>query len=184
MQLSLKPHPDSPRSPATHVGASLARPTNNILELTYTVLAPTADLRLPPKAASTHADGLWRHTCLEAFFRPPSGDVYFEFNFSPSTQWAAYRFDDYRKGMTPVTPHTPPRVSTSTSADGFTLHVVLPLDPLMDIRDDATWRFGLSAVIEDAGGAISYWALAHAPGTPDFHHADGFVGHVPTTRAP
>ena len=26
-----------------------------------------------------------------------------------------------------------------------------------------------------ACGGISYWALAHPPGKPDFHHADGFA---------
>jgi len=34
---------------------------------------------------------------------------------------------------------------------------------------------GLSAVIEDISGGTSYWALAHPPGKPDFHHADGFA---------
>jgi hypothetical protein len=34
---------------------------------------------------------------------------------------------------------------------------------------------GLSAVIEETSGAKSYWALAHPPGRPDFHHADGFA---------
>ncbi len=184
MQLTLKPHPDSPRSPATDVSVRLQRPTRSVLELTYTVVAPAADLRLPPRAASRHADGLWRHTCLEAFFRPPSNDVYFEFNFSPSTEWAAYRFDAYRHGMTPVMPDTPPRISTRLSADSFTLQVALTLDSAMNLLDDALWRFGLSAVIKDAGGVLSYWALAHPPGTPDFHHADSFAGHVPTARTP
>ena len=37
----------------------------------------------------------------------------------------------------------------------------------------------LSAVIEEADGTKSYWALAHAPGKPDFHHADGFALEMP-----
>lgn len=36
-------------------------------------------------------------------------------------------------------------------------------------------RLGLSAVIEEKGGALSYWALRHAPGRPDFHHPRAFV---------
>jgi hypothetical protein len=39
----------------------------------------------------------------------------------------------------------------------------------------ALWRLGLSALIEDTGGHKSYWALAHPPGKPDFHHADSFA---------
>jgi hypothetical protein len=33
----------------------------------------------------------------------------------------------------------------------------------------------LSALIEDQNGGKSYWALAHPPGKPDFHHADSFA---------
>ena len=45
------------------------------------------------------SDELWQHTCFEAFVRASSGSEYYEFNFSPSTQWAVYRFTDYRNGM-------------------------------------------------------------------------------------
>ena len=34
---------------------------------------------------------------------------------------------------------------------------------------------GLSAVIEEHDGTLSYWALRHAPGKPDFHHRDAFA---------
>ena len=43
---------------------------------------------------------------------------------------------------------------------------------------DWTGRFGLAAVIEETNGRRSYWALAHPPGKPDFHHADGFALEV------
>jgi hypothetical protein len=36
-------------------------------------------------------------------------------------------------------------------------------------------RLGLSAVIEDIDGRLSYWALKHPPGKPDFHHPDSFA---------
>ena len=36
-------------------------------------------------------------------------------------------------------------------------------------------RLGLSAVIEDDSGKLSYWALKHPSGKPDFHHPDTFV---------
>ena len=37
---------------------------------------------------------------------------------------------------------------------------------------------GLAAVIESGNGDLSYWALKHPPGKPDFHHAHGFVYEV------
>ena len=38
-------------------------------------------------------------------------------------------------------------------------------------------RVSITAVIEEKGGRKSYWALAHPPGRPDFHHADGGSQH-------
>jgi hypothetical protein len=38
------------------------------------------------------------HTCFEAFVAPAGINGYYEFNFSPSTDWAVYRFSAYRRG--------------------------------------------------------------------------------------
>jgi len=41
---------------------------------------------------------------------------------------------------------------------------------------------GLCAVIEDGPGALSYWALRHAPGKPDFHHRAAFALELDEVR--
>jgi hypothetical protein len=41
---------------------------------------------------------------------------------------------------------------------------------------------GLSAVIEDESGALSYWALRHVPGKPDFHHPQAFAMELDAIR--
>jgi hypothetical protein len=51
---------------------------------------------------ASRTDELWKQTCFEAFVGSPAEESYFEFNFSPSTQWAAYGFDSYRAGMRDV----------------------------------------------------------------------------------
>ena len=48
------------------------------------------------------ADVLWQHTCFEAFVAPAGAPGYHEFNFSPSLDWAIYRFSAYREGMSPA----------------------------------------------------------------------------------
>ncbi len=48
------------------------------------------------------------------------------------------------------------------------------------LKDGAS-HLALSAVIEERDGTKSYWALAHAPGAPDFHHADCFTLELPKT---
>ena len=66
-------------------------------------------------------------------------------------------------------------IEMRSSPDGCVLQASLNPDRFAGLPRDRSWRLGLSAVIEDANGDISYWALAHPPGKPDFHHADGFA---------
>jgi hypothetical protein len=53
--------------------------------------------------------------------------------------------------------------------------VSIRLDRLSPAYLDATLALALSAVVENSDGTLSYWALKHPPGRPDFHHADAYV---------
>ena len=172
MRQALKLHPDSRCSATAQIVVEAARPRPGALILGYVVTGRTGELRLPPVGEPTRGDALWRHTCLEAFVRPSPGAGYYEFNFAPSRQWAAYRFGDYRKDMRVVSEMNAPRVDMKVDAGGCTLHAVLDLDGLPDLAHAAAWQVGLCAVIEEADGRISYWSLAHPPGKADFHHPD------------
>jgi hypothetical protein len=174
MRHALLIHPASPRPAATRVDVEVAGPHDGHLVLSYTVFGSIDDIRLPPATAPVRCDELWRHTCFEAFVRLGSAPAYYEFNFSPSTQWAAYRFDDYRSGMA-MAAVAAPAIDVQPHSDGFTLRAALALDRLPDMARGVPCRLGLTAVIEDTGGHLSYWALAHPAGKPDFHHADGFA---------
>jgi hypothetical protein len=44
--------------------------------------------------------------------------------------------------------------------------------------------WGLTAVLEEADGVKSYWALAHGPGKADFHHAACFAARLEAPLAP
>ncbi len=181
---SLRLHADTPCPPVRGIEAKVTRPAPGLLALRYVVTGAMRELSLPPPAQPVRADGLWRRTCFEAFIRPGSGEAYCEFNFSPSTAWAAYRFDGYRKGMRPAEGVGPPTVEPIVTDTGFELRVLLDVTQLADLALADAWRLGLSAVIEDAAGAISYWALAHPPGKADFHHADGFALDLPAPGSP
>jgi len=175
MRLTLKLHPGSPRFPAAHIDVDIAGPRAGSLVLSYIVTGAISDLRIPPTAAAERTDELWRHTCFEVFIRASRGPEYYEFNFSPSTRWAAYRLSGYRSGMRVANEISAPPIEVQSSAERYTLQASLELGQLTGLPHDATWRLGLSALIEDASGRKSYWALAHPPGDPDFHHADCFA---------
>ena len=180
MPLALKLHPDSLCAAAAQVEVDVARPRPGSLLLSYVVTGKIGELRLPPVVAATRADELWRHTCFEAFVRT-SSTAYYEFNFAPSTQWAAYRFSGYRSGMRVATEIGAPRIELRSAPDCYTLQASLDLDRLSDLPRDAAWRLGLAAVIEETSGRKSYWALAHPPGKADFHHSDCFTLELPQT---
>jgi hypothetical protein len=170
----LKRHPDSHGLAAARVEVDVARPRADRLVLSYIVTDTMSDIRIPRVMPAARTDDLWRHTCFEAFVRASSGPAYYEFNFSPSTQWAAYRFDSHRSGMR-VAEVNAPAIEVRSRPGSTTLQASLELDRLLDFSREASWRLGLSALIEDTSGGMSYWALAHPSGTPDFHHADCFA---------
>ncbi len=174
MRQLLKPHPDSSCVAAAHIEVGIARPRVDSLVLSYVVTGNVSDIRMPPVTADARSDELWRHTCFEAFVGAASGAGYYEFNFAPSTQWAAYWFTGYRSGKRIAAEISTPSIEVRSSPDRYTLQALLELGGLSGLSSKAL-RLGVAAVIEDANGDKSYWALAHPPGKPDFHHADGFA---------
>jgi hypothetical protein len=175
MRLPLRLHPDSLSLAATHVNVDVARPHAGSLVLCYFVTGKIGGLRLPPIAPPMRTTELWQRTCFEAFVRCPASDIYYEFNFAPSTQWAAYQFDGYRSGMREASGISAPAIAVKASSALFRLQASLELSQLSGLPSDARWRLGLSALIEEANGRKSYWALTHSPGKPDFHHPDCFA---------
>jgi hypothetical protein len=177
MRAELHPHPDFP-SPVTAIEAEAER-SGGSLWLTFSVSGDLSGVRIPEPAAPRRADELWRHTCFEAFVAPASGEVYFEANVSPSLEWAVYRFDGYRRGMA-VAEANGVLWELDTGFSSLLLRAEVDLSVLAEMA--GPWRLGLSAVIESMAGTFSYWALAHPPGRPDFHHSDCFALEVPAPQ--
>src|ERR1700686_4473421 len=99
MRQLLRLHPDSRSFAVEHIEVGVVRPRADSLVLSYIVTGKMSSVRMPPIMAAARTEELWRHTCFEAFVRASSGADYYEFNFAPSTRWAAYRFNSYRSGM-------------------------------------------------------------------------------------
>lgn len=167
MQLDLVPHPAfSPGEPAYHVWANVdyagmfgATATLNIW---FGVDAPIGRF-LIGEGTGERRDELWRTTCFEAFLRDGDAAGYQEWNFAPSGDWAAYDFTARREGMSarPVAEAPYIRVEDNLTWWALGATVAVPAGP--------HWSLGLSAVLEEADGRKSYWALAHGGDAPDFH---------------
>ena len=181
MQHILQPHPDFPCTAISTIAAQVTRGQTGNLLLHYFVSGDPRRLVPSPWTESTQqrADGLWQHTCFEAFVRPQDSEAYLEFNFSPNFDWQTYRLDGYRRGRRPADDIAKPPVEGRLMGERYELRMQLPLAGVLP--NDVPWQLGLAAVIEQDDGQISYWALAHAPGKPDFHHASAFALQLPVT---
>lgn len=169
----LSPHPAAPPGAVRSLSASALASGNGWLRLRWRVEGAGAVL-VPPFAGRGRADGLWRTTCFELFAQPAGNASYAEFNFSPSEQWAAYDFSGRRSGMAQRPLPRPPVCTMRAGRDLAIFDVALPLAALPH------WdcRAGLTAVIEEAGGVKSYWALAHGGAAPDFHDPACFTARL------
>lgn len=141
----------------------------------YSLHGEVDRLRIPAVRAGRRADGLWQHTCFEVFAAAPPASGYYEFNFSPSLDWAAYRFSEYREGMSPAGLTRAPGLNARRTSDKLELTAHVHLAGLAGLAGVPALKLALTAVIEDDNGSLSYWALRHAPGNPDFHDPDGFA---------
>jgi hypothetical protein len=131
-------------------------------------------LRLPPPSPARRCDGLWQHSCLEAFLRPDESDSYHEFNFAPSGDWAAYRFGGRRSERS--SPELPaPPVRAARHADSFELTADIAIAAFPELARARAIQAGVAAVIETTAGDLSYWALTHGGAKPDFHDPATFL---------
>jgi hypothetical protein len=143
------------------------------LRFSYRVTGDVSQLAIPHRWRPQRAERLWEHTCFEAFLAPAQGSRYFELNFSPSTQWAAYVFDDYRKGMQPLPLAKAPSIAATQAPNELRVTAAMEVDALPDAP--WPWRIGLTAVVEDRAGGRAYFALHHPRENPDFHDVAGFT---------
>jgi hypothetical protein len=167
----LKCHPETSSQTVQEIEVGAGWTQDNTLIFTYALKADLTDLRIPPLRPPCKADRLWQHTCFEAFVSIKGEAEYYEFNFAPSGEWAVYSFQRYRDGIPFEDDKLVPKIAVRREADQLDLDATI----LLETPPNAWLRLALCAVVEDQSGKLSYWALSHPPGRPDFHHPDCFA---------
>jgi len=170
---ALERHPAVACAALRGIEASVARSADGRLKVIYVLEGEIDQLRIPQPGPARIAERLWQHTCCEIFIARKGLRSYHEFNLSPSGEWAAYRFSAYREGR--QAQPASPAITVERGGER------LELTALVDVGSEKL-QLGLSAVIEEESGAISYWALRHAPGKPDFHHPHAFAMELDAVR--
>ena len=129
---------------------------------------------------------LWKQTCFECFFATGGGQGYFEFNGSPSGDWALYSFDAYREGMkeVPLGKKQMPVlekfecVPQQGQAQDQAIGKIICVWRIPQFTESFIVTAGVTAVVvfkEDGQERSTYWALKHAGEKPDFHLKESFV---------
>jgi hypothetical protein len=167
-------HPDTSTRVVHAIEACVGWRHDGELEVAYVVKGDIGAVRVPAARPPRRAARLWEHTCFEVFVAVNGRPGYYEFNFAPSGEWAAYKFRRYRKGAPLKDKKLAPCIAVRVAHDTLELGVVIGLRGLLG-PSRAELRLALSAVIEDERATLSYWAVRHPPGKPDFHHPDAFA---------
>jgi hypothetical protein len=170
----LTAHPDHPPAAVSRVEGRVIGADASWLRVRWRVEGAQR-LVVPPFAGKGRADELWRTTCFELFLRPENGTAYVELNLSPSERWNAYDFAAYRQDMTERPFPREPECTLRQGSSFAIFDAAIPLGGL----PAADCALGMSAIIEEDGGAVSYWALAHPEGKPDFHAPACFAARLP-----
>ncbi len=167
-------HDDIPSAAIRSIETRLERTASETLRVTYTLEGELSALRIPADGHTRVGERLWQHTCFELFVRAADADRYHELNISPSRAWAVYAFAHYRQGDALNDEGLAPEIDVRSEPGKLALDATIDLARLSDSYAEAALAIGLSAVVEAADGSLSYWALSHPPGKPDFHHSDSF----------
>jgi len=172
----LTPHPATPPSTSLDLWANVdfagSFGTTAMCNIWFGIDAPIDRFVVPSSIDPGRRDGLWKSTCFEAFVQPPGEASYREYNFAPSGDWAAYDFAGRREGMAEAPLGNPPYLRVEDNLTWWTLGATIAIEA------GRHWQLGLSAVIEEADGTKSYWALAHGGNEPDFHDPACFTARL------
>lgn len=152
--------------------------SNKKIKLIFSLDNLNNKLLIPPAKTPAQRDNLWQHLCCEAFIGIVDQPEYLEFNFSPSGEWAAYQFSDYRKRIEWNNP-TPPEIHTTRTKLALLLETTIRLDTLPAIFQNQPLEIGISTVLEDKDHNLAYLALAHSQNKPDFHRRDQWIKLTP-----
>ena len=146
----LKRHPASNGFAAAHVEVDIARPREGHLVFSYIVTGKMGDIRLPPTMPAVRTDNLWQHTCFEAFIRERVGHLVLRVQFFTldamgglSVQRLPQRHARGERGRR-AADRGAIRTSSCYIAGRHWSWIAC-----RTCRRDASWRLGLSAVIEE-----------------------------------
>ncbi|MEH2202080.1 DOMON-like domain-containing protein [Nostoc sp.] len=170
---SLQPFPSNESPPNWKISGNVVRNGNKVA-IRYMLEGDLKEITIfPPSNTPSRKHELWKDTCFEFFVGINNSEQYWEFNLSPARHWNVYRLDGYRQGMQEETAFE--KLQFDVQNQGKGLAIMLDLDLGKIISGEQAIEVGITTVVKDRNGEVTYWALTHLGAEADFHLRDSFI---------
>lgn len=162
---------DAEKSPAVKLETQL-NSQEDAFFVSYKLTGALTSLELGAEPVHERKIKLWEKTCFELFIKNQSGQ-YMEFNFSPVFEWNAFFFNQKGDALKEWEKIKQVKIDILHSLEVFQLIAEIK-------KADFPEGFfnhceaGLTTVLKEKDGRLSYWALSHEDKRPNFHHFDSF----------
>jgi hypothetical protein len=173
VNFALQAFPTDTRLPQIEINGRVNRKGSD-LSIEYQLFGDLNALSIAPPASSPSRQfHLWEATCFEFFIGIPGDANYWEFNLSPSGDWAVLVLDDYRQGLRDELAFSSLPFKVDRYPNYITLSLEFDLSELILAEQDL--EMSVTTVIKSSQDDLSYWAISHSGKEADFHLRDSFA---------
>jgi hypothetical protein len=170
---ALRPFATASNLPQIEINGRVNR-KDRLLSIEYQLFGDLNAISIePPVSLPSRQFQLWDATCFEFFIGIPGDRNYWEFNLSPSGDWAVFTLDDYRQGLRNETAFTSLPFKIDRYPNYITLNLEFDLSEIILAEQDL--EMSVTTVIKSSQNQLSYWAIAHSGKVADFHLRDSFI---------
>jgi hypothetical protein len=173
INFALQPFPATSNLPQVEINGRVNR-KDQMLSIEYQLFGDMNGISIAPPASSpSRQSHLWEATCFEFFIGIPGDANYWEFNLSPSGDWAVFALDDYRQGLRDELSFSSLPFKVDRYPNYITLSLEFDLSELILAEQDL--EMSVTTVVKSSQDELSYWAIAHSGKEADFHLRDSFA---------
>jgi hypothetical protein len=173
INFALQPFAATSNLPQVEINGRVNR-KGDLLSIDYQLFGDLNAISIaPPTSTPSRQFHLWEATCFEFFIGIPGDANYWEFNLSPSGDWAVFALDDYRQGLRDELAFTSLPFKVDRYPNYITLSLEFDLSELILAEQDL--EMSVTTVIKSSQDELSYWAINHSGKEADFHLRKSFV---------
>jgi hypothetical protein len=172
INFALRPFATASNVPQVEINGRINR-RDHLLSIEYQLFGDLSAISIDPSAnPPSRQFQLWENTCFEFFIGIPGDANYWEFNLSPSGDWAIFALDDYRQGLRNELAFSSLPFKVDRYPNYITLNLEFDLSEIILPEQDL--EMSVTTVIKSSQDQLSYWAITHSGEAADFHLRDSF----------